>query len=548
MHLVPLLLAIGCGAAVLVIVLLGDQLSFFNDDWYFLLQRPGLNSHGGLNSILAPDNGNIVVLLAALFKGMAALFGLGSQLPYRLLLGLCVAALGIVVFLIVRERMGPVPALVAALVVLFLGPAWEGLLFFSTVADSGSVAAGLLALFLLERDTPRRNVAAFLLLVFSVALYSLGLPFLVGATIAILLRRRLTQLWISLIPLALFVAWWIAYQTSQQSHLSLANIEQLPKYVLDSASIGLASLTGLNRGSPGADLTRAHVLLALAAIAVAVLVYKRGRPRGWALVFAGTALSFWIIAGAQYYPGRAPISSRYQIFDVPLIIAFAAELLRGVRLSRGVTIGLVAAGLAVIASNTSPLNYGFGFMQTHSDYAKAEIGALQLARGIAPPALRLAGTVSPDPYLSGVTAGRYFAVTRTRGTPSVLSPAEIERASAGERAAADDVLIGAYTPVVRVGPSPTSLGACSRLVLGGRATVADRRLASGRALLANPGNSLLIVGVRRFASVDHAHRVGFLAPRSTVRLEIPRDEAGMPWHFEVLDPSRRPATVEVCAS
>ena len=267
-----------------------------------------------------------------------------------------------------------------------------------------------------------------------------------------------------------------------------------------------------------------------------------------AVILALAALTFWIIAGAQYYAGRAPISSRYQIFDVPLIMAFGAELLRGVRLSRGLTIGLVAVGLAVIASNTSPLSYGWDFMHTHADFAKAEIGALQLARGTAPSTLRLAGAVSPDGYLSGVTAGRYFAVTRTQGTPSVFSAPEIERASPEERTAADDVLVGAYTPIVRVAPGPTSLGACSRLVVGGAATVADRWVVSGRVLLSNPGNSLLIVGVRRFAPVDRVHRVGFLAPRSTLRLDIPRDDGGMPWHFDVLDPSPRAAVVEVCAS
>jgi hypothetical protein len=50
---VGLLFAI-CLAGVLVVVLLGTRLTFFNDDWYFLFQRPGLESHPGLDSLLAP--------------------------------------------------------------------------------------------------------------------------------------------------------------------------------------------------------------------------------------------------------------------------------------------------------------------------------------------------------------------------------------------------------------------------------------------------------------------------------------------------------------
>jgi hypothetical protein len=60
-----LLALVGTAGGVLVFVL-RTRLTFFNDDWYFLLQRPGLESHGGLDTLLAPHNGNIVVLLAAL--------------------------------------------------------------------------------------------------------------------------------------------------------------------------------------------------------------------------------------------------------------------------------------------------------------------------------------------------------------------------------------------------------------------------------------------------------------------------------------------------
>ena len=63
-----------CTAGAVVVVVLGARLSFFNDDWYFLLQRPGIESGGALNTLLAPHNGNIVVLLALLFKLLVAVF------------------------------------------------------------------------------------------------------------------------------------------------------------------------------------------------------------------------------------------------------------------------------------------------------------------------------------------------------------------------------------------------------------------------------------------------------------------------------------------
>src|SRR2546421_6205661 len=76
------LLALVCMAGGLLVVVLRTRLTFFNDDWYFLLQRPGLESHGGGDTLLAPHNGNVVVLLAVMYKALVGVFGFGSQLPF----------------------------------------------------------------------------------------------------------------------------------------------------------------------------------------------------------------------------------------------------------------------------------------------------------------------------------------------------------------------------------------------------------------------------------------------------------------------------------
>src|SRR5205085_10151959 len=47
----------------------------------------------------------------------------------------------------------------------------------------------------------------------------------------------------------------------EPSHLSASNLEHLPRYILDSASAGLASVTGLSRGTVAGTYTRGHVLL-----------------------------------------------------------------------------------------------------------------------------------------------------------------------------------------------------------------------------------------------------------------------------------------------
>jgi hypothetical protein len=120
------LLGLICLASALTLVILGTRLTFFNDDWYLLLQRPGVTA----DSLLTPLNGHFVGLLLLAYKSLVALFGLGSQVPFRLVLAVAVESVGIFVYLLVRERAGRLLGLLAAAIVVFLGPAWEGLLWF----------------------------------------------------------------------------------------------------------------------------------------------------------------------------------------------------------------------------------------------------------------------------------------------------------------------------------------------------------------------------------------------------------------------------------
>ena len=84
-----------CGASALLLVILGTKLSFFSDDWYFLLQRPGLSSHGGIDVLLAPHNGNLVAVDVVIYKALIGVFGLRSQLPFRLVFAGLIVAVGV---------------------------------------------------------------------------------------------------------------------------------------------------------------------------------------------------------------------------------------------------------------------------------------------------------------------------------------------------------------------------------------------------------------------------------------------------------------------
>ncbi len=542
----PLVLVL-CTASAAVVVILGLKLSFFNDDWWFLLQRPGLESRGGIDTLLAPHNGNIVVLLAVLYKLLVAVFGLGTQLPFRLVLGITMACLGALVFVLVRERLGAIAGVAAAAVVLFLGPAWEITLFFASISHLGSLTLGLAALLALELDTRRRNVAACVLLVCSTLLFNLGIPFVVGAAIAIALRRRPAQLWIAAVPAGLFALWWAGYGHKQPSGLSLRNVVHLPHYVLDSISIGLTSITGLNHGGPAAALSRGHILALILGLAVVAWLVRGGRPRSSLLVIAGPALAFWVLTGAGYIVGRETFASRYQLTDGVLLILIGAELLRGLTLPRAVS-ALIAVGAAgIVVSNLFVLSAGYRFMRTQAGYAKADIGALQLAGARAPSGLWLLQPVARDSFLSGVTAGRYFAETRAHGVPSFYTPAEIARAPAAQRLSADSVLAAAY----RIAPqriSSAGLGTgCRRLAAGTAPAAPELALLSGATVIRDLSAAPLVIEVRRFAPPGMTVAVGFLAGRSEDRIVIPRDAVTRPWRLSLGNPRRAPGVeVSVC--
>jgi hypothetical protein len=518
------------------VVILGTRLTFFNDDWSFLLQRPGLTA----DSVLAPHNGHLSALPVLVYKGLVALFGLDSQVPFRLVLAATVASVGVLVYALVSERVGAFAGLVAAALVVFLGPAWEDLLWSFQIGLLGSLATGLGALLALERDSPRRNTLACLALVGSISLSDLGLPFVVAAAFAVALRRRPAQLWIAGVPGALFGAWWLAYGSDAPSHLSGANVRHLPRYMLDAAANGLASIAGVNNGTVTATSTRGLALLIVVALALAAWRLRGGRPSAWLLVFAAALLTFWGLAGASYTPGREAAASRYQLVDAAVLIVIGAELLRGTRLRGWQVAGVAAVAAAVLVANLVKLGGGFDFMREHSDMAKVDLGALEITRGLAAPSFQLSPAIAHDPYLTGVTAGRYFDEVEAHGSPGAASPARVAAASAAQRQAADNVLAAAYRMLPGRAPRGAGMGHCRRLAAG---RGADAEIPPGGAVMSALDGAPLALGVRRFAPASLPVSVGALDPGSSARITVPRDGLPLRWHLT----ARGASALRICA-
>ncbi|HXS47033.1 MAG TPA: hypothetical protein VN756_06185, partial [Solirubrobacterales bacterium] len=165
------------GAALLasaaLLLALSHGLTFFQDTWEFLINRRDFSA----DALLKPHNEHIVVFPVAIQIFLLEVFGMTSAAPEYVLLICALLVVAVLLFVYVRRRVGPWPALIAAVLLLFLGPAWQDILWPFELGFVGSVLFGLAMLLALDRDDRKGNIAACAFLVVSAGFSSLGLSF-----------------------------------------------------------------------------------------------------------------------------------------------------------------------------------------------------------------------------------------------------------------------------------------------------------------------------------------------------------------------------------
>ena len=230
-----------------------------------------------------------------------------------------------------------------------------------------------------------------------------------------------------------------------------------------------------------------------------------------------------------------------------LLILLAAELMRGVRIGRAGLTFVAAATVLVVASNLSVMRRGYDFMRVESQTAQVDLGALELAGPAAPPGLQFTSSVAHDPYLTGVTAGRYFAERSAHGSPRFYSSQQIASSAVSQRQAADSVLITAYGITARPVPVKRSDSGCVRLAAGIAQAGPPLLLSLGGTVIKNLTNIPLVIGVSHFAPSQRPVYIGFLAGHATARVAIPMDSANIQWRLSLWTGGRAtPDAVAAC--
>jgi hypothetical protein len=522
---VSLCLALAVAVSAAILIDLGSHLTFITDDWELVLNRRGF----GAADLLDPFHEHIVLGPTLVYKLLLATFGMSSALPFRVVAISVFLLSAVLLFVHLRPRVGDWPALLAAILILFLGAAFEDLLWPFQVGYFGSVAAGLGMLIALDRDDPKGDAAACGLLVVSLAFSSLGLAFMAGALVDLAAghRPRAARAYVALFPLALYGVWWLGWGHAAENHLSFDNLVNTPEYAFNSAAAGITSLLGLATGD-GSEPHQPHLIwgkvVLVAALALAVFRVWRGAriSRDLAIVLA-IALAFWILAALNRTPDRFPTSSRYQYPSAVLLLLIAGEALRGRRIPKAALVaGAVVTGAAAIGGLSLLHDQYSDRWKPYSDELRASLSGVEIARdSVHPPFMvRLVSiNVSPRTYLSAVDE---------YGSPA-YSEGDLAVRPEGDRAVADQTLASALG--LRLAPEQTGRAnvGCQTVRASATGNTAVT-LVRGGFTVANGGNDDVEVLLSRFSG-DLPVDLGPLSAGSTASLAIPIDRSTRPWRL-----------------
>jgi hypothetical protein len=322
----PLLLVV---AALVALVWFGRDMTFYHDEWAFILQRDL-----SVDGLLKPHNEHLSATLVLLYRVLLGTVGMGSYWPYLAVTFALHVVVAVIVYVVVRREAGPIWALGAMSVVLFLGSGGDDILWAFQSGTIGAVAAGMAAVVL----APRRPLVAALLLTVALATSGGALAFVAGTALHLLLVRPRALVWLA-IPAVVYGAWLLAFGASA---IGSPHFTGLAEYVA----------TGLNASAAGALGVTSLVVgeVVLLALAFGYGWLRSVPPVVLALLASG--LAFFIVAGlarAELGPEQAT-APRYIYIVAPSIIVAGAILLARVRRPAGYALGVLVLAVALVGN------------------------------------------------------------------------------------------------------------------------------------------------------------------------------------------------------
>jgi hypothetical protein len=535
------LLVAALGAAAILLIALGWQLTFFQDAWAVLLERQPWDAH----SLFAPHNEHLIVFQVLVEKGLVQIFGMDTARPEMLFMTATLLAAAALFYIYVKRRVGAWLALFGAVLLLFFGEAWQILLWPFEMEFSAPFAAGVGMLLALEREDERGDLLGGLLLLVSIGFGSLGLSFWFAALAQIVVARRtrgLRRLWIVVLPAVLYLAWYAGYGHDAEHHLTLHNILNSPQYTLEGLGAGLASIFGLSNapliGEVGPSTWGPPLALAAIGLAVWGQVRRPGVPKTfWPI--AAAALSFWLLAAFNFIPGREATSIRYVYADGAFVLLLAAELFsaQGIRLGKKALWLGAAITVLALGPNLARLHTGYDWLKGQTVLTRADTGAMNIAAKTMAPDFTLTPEVAGTYSLINVNATTYEEAVKAHGSPG-YSPSELASAPQSGRYWGDVVLshalpLSTATEAEAFEPSAADDPRCTAVPAGG-AEVPEVALTPGKTRIEVAPGAPAELALRRFAEGEYPVPLQSAPGGSVTTLTIPADNAPeYPWYLHV---------------
>lgn len=523
--------ALLAGAALLYLALyayLLRDVGLAVDEWAWLLYRP-VSFHG----LIDPYNKQPIIGQILVYRSWTSTVGVAHRTPLTLAYAAIQLAVASLVYVMARRRVGAWPAVGVGILVLFMGRAWETLLFPGALSFPVPTLAACVAWCALDRS-PRASMQVFLAGLLGVAGLSGALlpAVLAGLGAEMVAARAWRRLWIVAAAAAPLAVWYVVQANVDHvvagAGRDYIQLESNVHALLTWAAKLVASAAGAAVGLPpeGGPVVLAVVVTGL------VLWRRAARPVSRFLTPRATGLAVTLgvtvlMTGAARAKDTPATSSRYLYFPAIVLLLLACEGARGLPVSRrrlAATAGGVVVAAAVVLG-IQELRDGKVVYRRASDGTAARMGALRLVAGHLPPSHLVV-----EPSRLAYTPVVVENVHRRFGDVLMHTPGRLARALPESRAAADQVLVSAL-----VRPAGRAPAGC-RPLPGGDNGALPRGDWNVAVRAARP----TVLELRRFANPGGGVRVPVASARDVV-VRVADVGVTPPWRL------RAPgATIRIC--
>jgi hypothetical protein len=509
----------------------GRDTTYALDELYWLSTAPELDPE----TALRPYAGHLIVVTRLVYASVLDAFGAG-YLPFRLLTTAALLLTAGLFFVFAKRRIGAHAALAPAVVLLFYGSDSLHVITGNGFTVLLALSAGIGALLALEREDRAGDVGACLLLFLALATYSVGLAFLAGAAILILIGPdRRQRAWVFLAPGVLYGAWLLWATTgpgsATESSIAISNLLLAPSWAFDSLAIVIPALIGLGYSFEREELgvlpeTGWGPVAALAALAALGWRIWRGGATKWLWAMMAVPATLWLLHAAAALPGgdRVPENSRYVFGATIAVLLVAVEAARGLRLGRTAMLTLYAVAVLSLATNIALLRDGSRLVRARSDGNGTQMAAAEIAGGrLNPGFAALVATALGADAAQDIAMG-YPEAVRRYGSPG-FSPQVLPEQPESVREGVDKTLAGSLG--IALDSSPGAPHQCHRVAGPADGGTRFEVPAGGAVLTAKRGAAEL--RLRRFATAFTVE-MGELSPGVAAALSVPSDSVPDPWY------------------